>query len=141
MPSSYQVALVNATFEAQNILTNKQSSDAESGTLASNLLQAEFNDSTTVLNEDTTNVNNAATAGNQGDWTQTETNAYNQATEVYQNDTTVAETGQTNATNATNAEQSQVSQDGTNLSNFLSLSNILMQIGTYVSGLLGSTYA
>jgi len=137
---SYQIALVNATYIMQNVLTNKQVADATSGTIASNLLQVELQDSEAVLAQDTDNIQSVATTGNQQGWTTADTNAYNQSNQVYQNDSTVCQTGQANATTSVNVDQSQVSQDGTNLSNFLSLSNVLMQIGNFMSNLLQSTY-
>ena len=140
MSHSYQIALVNATFIAQNVLTNKQGADATSGTIASNLLTLEFSDSSAVLADDTTNLQNVAATGQANGWDTAATNSYNQANQVYQNDTTVSQTGQTNATTAVNVDQAQVSQDGTNLSNLLSLSNVLMQIGSYMSNILQSTY-
>ncbi len=140
MPTSYQVALVNATAVEQNVLTNKQDTDANSGSLASTLLTSEYDASSTVETDDIDIVNSAGTAGNDGGWTQTDTNNYNSANQLYQNDTTVAETGQNNANTAVNSTQLQVGQDGTNLSNFLSLANILVSIGSYVSSLLTTKY-
>ncbi len=141
MPSNYQVQLVNATAINQNILTNKQASDAEGGTYASDLLTSEYNASSAVLTVDADNVDSAGTAAQQGSWTQEDTNAYNQANSIYQNDTLTAEIGQSNANVALNQMQTEVGQDGTNLSNFLSIANILVNIGSYVSSLLRRKYA
>jgi len=136
---SYQIQLVNALYLTQNVLTNKQATDAVAGTLASDLLQTEFTDSQAVLQSDQNNIQ-ALASESSGGWNSTEVSTYNTANQVYQNDAAIAQTGQANATTAVNAEQAQISQDGVNLSNFLSLSNTLMQIGNYMSRLLSTTY-
>jgi hypothetical protein len=137
MPSQYQVQLVNATETYQNVLSNKQLQDSYSGDIANDLYQADLNASTTVLNADSAYIQTVTEQGSAGGWTQDDSNAYNAATELYQNDTIIAQTGQNNANTAVEQIQTQVSQDGTNLSNVISISNVLVQIGTYTSNLIG----
>lgn len=143
---SYQVALVDATATSQNLLTNMQALSSEGGTIASDLLDLEFAASTTVLDADTLNIttisnaNQAAAAKNGGSWTTDETNAYNAANQIYQADSAVCQTGQTIGTTGVTTEQTQVSADGTNLSNLLSLSSILVAIGNFMSNTLAQGY-
>ncbi len=144
---SYQVALVDATSTAQNVIINTQALSSEGGTIASTLLDLEFSASTAVLDIDTTNIttisnaNQAAAATNNGAWTTAETSAYNNANQVYQQDSAVCQTGQSVATSGVTTEQTQVSADGTNLSNLLSLSSILVSIGNFMSNTLARSYS
>lgn len=140
MPSSYQVHLVNATETFQNVLSNKQLQDSDAGDIANALFQTDLTLSTNVLNIDAANVQAAAAAGSATDWTQQDSNNYNAANQIYQNDSAVAQTGQNNASAAVQQLQTQVSQDGTNLSNVISISNVIVQIGTYTSNLLSGGY-
>ena len=143
---SYQIDLVNATSVAQDVIINTQALNSEGGTIASTLLDLEFSASTTVLNADTANItaisnaNQAAAALNGGAWTTEETSAYNNANQIYQQDSAVAQTGQSTATTAVTTQQTQVSADGTNLSNLLSLSSILVAIGNFMSNTLAQPY-
>lgn len=143
----YQVALVNAIATFENILDNKQVADSTAGDVASTLLQNQITESTTVLDADLALVQATATAGNacsssdpQNCWTTSESANYNLANATYQNDTTISQTGQNTANSAVQSIQSQVSQDGTNISNAISLANILVQIGQYASSMLSSAY-
>ena len=143
---SYQVALVNATVTAQNVITDAQAINSEGGTIASTLLDLEYADSSDVLELDTASItsvsdtNQAAAETNGGAWTTDETSAYNNANQVYQNDSSICQTGQSTATTAVTTEQTQVSADGTNLSNLLSLSAILVNIGNFMSNTLAQSY-
>ena len=128
---NYQFALLDATILSQTTLSDKQSADGQSGILANSLLTAEYADANTVLQTDTVNVQNSGS--NSGDLTTTN--------QIYQNDSSVAQTGESNANTAVQQEQTQVSQDGTNLSNLVSLSSTLIQIGQYIAGLIGTAYS
>jgi hypothetical protein len=145
--NAYQVNLVNATATFENVLDNKQVADSDAGDVASDLLNNQINESTVVLDADLVLVQDASTAGSscsssdlQNCWTTSESMNFNSANATYQNDTTVSQTGQTNASSAVQSIQSQVSQDGTNISNAISLANILVQIGQYASSLLSKAY-
>ena len=128
--SNYQFSLLDATLRSQTTLGSKQTADAQSSIMANNLLALEYQEANYVLQGDTITVqeqhgnNNALTVANQ----------------VYQNDSSVAQTGESNANSVVQAEQSQVSQDGTNLSNLVSLSSTLIQIGQYIAGLINTAY-
>ena len=144
--ASYQVALVDATATAQNVIINTQALNSEGGTIAATLADLEFSNSADVLQLDTDNItaiaaaNQAAAATNGGAWTTAETSAYNNANQIYQQDSAICQTGQTTATTAVTTEQTQVSADGTNLSNLLSLSSILVSIGNFMSNTLAQSY-
>jgi hypothetical protein len=137
---NYQIALVDAITISQNILTNKQVTDSEAGSIASDLLNTELDASEVVLQEDADNIDDLTTQGNNGGWTTDETDAYNQANQYYQNDTAVCQTGQNNANTAVQTLSTQVGQDGTNLSNLLSISSVFVDIGQFMSGLLAQPY-
>ncbi|MBM3197953.1 MAG: hypothetical protein FJZ58_01700 [Chlamydiae bacterium] len=132
--SNFQFALLDATIRSQTTLGNKQTSDAQSSILANDLLETEYNDATAVLTKDTENVQSITGTSTE------DTDALTQANQEYQNDSSVAQTGESNANTAVQAEQTQVSQDGTNLSNLVSLSSTLIQIGQYIAGLIGTAY-
>ncbi len=136
---NFQFELVAATVRSQNILNDKQGADANGGVVANALLQAEYSDASTLLNEDQTTTNNAApTDGN--DWTTNQSNAFSSANANYQNDAAVSQTGETNASTAVQQSQSEVSQDSTNISNLVSLAQTLIQVGGYVANLINSAY-
>ena len=145
--NSYQVSLVNSMSIFENILDNKQVADANAGDVAADLLANQINESTTVLNADLAIVQTQATAGNacsssnlQDCWTTSESANFNLANATYQNDSTISQTGQNNASASVQTIQSQVSQDGTNISNAISLANVLVQIGQYASSMLARAY-
>ncbi len=140
MGDNYQVALVNATISFENVLDNKQTVDSEAGDIASALLQAQISESSTVLNCDSQAITDAGNAGNVGGWTTSESNNFNLANTVYQNDSATSQLGQNNASTAVQQLQAQVSQDGTNLSNAISIANVLVSIGQYASSLLSKAY-
>lgn len=140
MGHNYQVALINAITTFENTLTNKQTQDSLGGDIANALLTQEITFSTNVLTEDATNVQTAATAGTAGSWTTSDSNNYSLANSQYQADSSTCQTGQNNASTAVQQMQSAVSQDGTNISNAISLSNTLVQIGQYASSLLKQAY-
>jgi hypothetical protein len=137
---SYQIALIDSTYRMQTILTNVQGTNSEAGSLASSLLDQQYNLSAEVLDENATIVNDIAEEGEENDWEQEYVDAYNAANQVYQNDTLVCETGQSNASNAVQRSQTQVAQDGTNLSNLITLAGTIGEIGRFMSGLLTSPY-
>lgn len=140
MPSFYQVNLVNAITVFENILDNKQTADSIAGDIASDLLTAQINESTTVINADAALVQSAATAGGNDGWTTSDSSTFNQDNSIYQTDSTICQTGQNNASSAVQTLQSQVSQDGTNISNAVSIANVLVQIGQYMSSVLSQGY-
>ena len=140
MGHNYQVALINAITTFENTLTNKQTQDSLGGDIANALLTQEITFSTNVLTEDATNVQTAATAGTAGSWTTSDSNNYSLANSQYQADSSTCQTGQNNASTAVQQMQSAVSQDGTNISNAISLSNTLVQIGQHASSLLKQAY-
>lgn len=137
---SYQVALINAEAATQNILTNKQATSATAGSQASALLDAEYTASQSVLEADQADINAITDAGQAGGWTDEETEQFNAANQVYQNDTLVSQIGQNNANSAVQTLQTQVGQDGSNLSNTLSLSSILTEVGKFMIGILANVY-
>ncbi len=138
---SYQVALIDSTSRTQEILTLKQATDSEAGILASELLDLEYEISTEVLEADGVLIDDAVAAGNDEGWTDTETSELNVLNQQYQNDTTICQTGQSNASTSVQASESQVGTDGTNLSNALSMSNILTEVGNFMSDILSDMYA
>lgn len=144
--ASYQVAIVDASVTAQNVLSSIEGVNAQGGSVAATLLETEYSASTYVLHLDTTNIDNisaenqTAAVNNGGQWTSAETDAFNSANQVYQQDSSVTQTGQSNASTAVSVEQTQVSADGTNLSNFLSLSAVFVNIGAYMSNMLARGY-
>ncbi len=129
--SNFQFALLDATIRSQDALSSKQASDSQSGILDNDLLVDEYNDATVVLQADTANVQ-AQTNNSSNDQTSANTQ--------YQNDSSVAQTGESNANTAVQQQQTQSSQDGTNLSNLVSLSSTLITIGNYVAGLINTAY-
>ena len=137
---SYQTAVVNSVFTRENLLDSKQTVDAVSGEVANDLLTAQINGTSFVLNADLSMLQSAATAGNDGDWSTSDSQTFNQDNTTYQNDLSVSQTGQNNASAAVQALQTQVSQDGTNISNAISLGNTLVQIGQYASSMLSQAY-
>lgn len=139
MPSDYQVALVNASVTFENILDNKQTEDALGGDIANALLEAQITEATALLNADAALVQSAATAGGTS-WTTSESSQFNLDNSIYQSDTAVCQTGQNNASTAVQQMQTQVSQDGTNISNAISIANVLVQIGQYASNFLKQAY-
>ena len=138
--ASYQVALVSAITVSQNILTNKQVTDSNAGSVASDLLNTTLDASEVVIQENADIIDDLTTEGNEGGWTTAETNSYNQANQAYQNDTTVCQTGQDNANTAVQTINTQVGQDGTNLSNVLSISSVFVDIGQFMVGILSQGY-
>ena len=80
--SNYQFSLLDATLRSQTTLGSKQTADAQSSIMANNLLALEYQEANYVLQGDTITVqeqhgnNNALTVANQ----------------VYQNDSSVAQT-------------------------------------------------
>lgn len=128
---NFQYALLDSIVEAQEILGDKQSTDSEAGIVANDLLTAQYDASTEVLNQDTENAQAVAD----------DSNDFNAMNQIYQNDSATASTGQNNASTATQNSQTQVSQDGTNLSNLVSLASSLITIGGYVSNLIGHAYS
>lgn len=138
MGDNYQVSLVNALVTFQNVLNNKQTQDSLGGDVANALLTVQINDSTAVLTIDSDNVTAAATVG--GTWTTQDSNNFNLENSIYQTDSSICQTGQNNASTAVQQLQSEVSQDGTNISNAISLSNTLVQIGQYASSFLKQAY-
>ncbi len=140
MPSDYQVALVNASVTFENILDNKQTEDAVAGDIANALLEAQITEATALLNADAALVQSAATAGSSGSWTTSESSQFNLDNSIYQSDTAVCQTGQNNASTAVQQLQTQVSQDGTDISNAISVANVLVQIGQYASNFLKQAY-
>ncbi len=140
MGNNYQVALINAITTFENTLFNKQTQDALGGDVANALLTQELDYSTSVLTLDATNVQNVATAAGTTEWSSSDSNNYSLANSIYQSDSAICQTGQTNANTAVQQMQSAVTQDGTNISNAISLSNILVQIGQYASSFLKQAY-
>ncbi len=138
---NYQIALVDSTARTQDVLTLKQVTDSEAGILASDLLSLEYEISTTVLEEDGALIDDAVAEGNANGWTDSDTTNLNVINQQYQNDTATCQVGQSNASTAVQTTENQVGQDGTNLSNALSMSNILTAIGNYMSGILANMYA
>lgn len=138
--TNYQMALVDSITIAQNILTNKQVTDSEAGSIASDLLNTQIDASETVLQEDSDNIDDLTDTGNANGWSTTDTNNYNAANQIYQNDSSVCQTGQNNANSAVQTLQTQVGQDGTNLSNLLSLSAAFIEIGSFMTGILAQAY-
>lgn len=128
---NFQYALLDSIVEAQDILSDKQSTDSEAGIIANNLLTAQYDASTEVLNQDTENAQAVSD----------DSDKFNAENQIYQNDSATAQTGQNNASTATQNLQTQVSQDGTNLSNLVSLASSLITIGGYVSNLIGHAYS
>lgn len=135
--SNFQFELVAATVRSQNTLNNKQGADANAGVVANALLQAEYTDSSNLLNSDQATTNAAPSSGS---WSTDQSNAFNIANANYQNDAAVSQTGETNASTAVQQSQSEVSQDSTNISNLVSLAQTLIQIGGYVAGLINNAY-
>lgn len=140
MGDSYQVALVNAQSTFQTVLTNKQVADSTAGDIASTLLDVQISYSTDVVDADYALVEDAATAGELNGWTTSDSNNYSLANSVYQTDSTICQTGQNNGTTAVQQLQSAVSQDGTNISNAISFSNIFVAIGDYAANFLKQAY-
>ena len=140
MPSSYQVAVVNASFTFENVLDNKQTQDALGGDIANALLEVQITESTTLLDNDAILVQDAATAGGSASWTTSASNNFNLVNAEYQNDSAVCQTGQNNASTGVQQMQTQVSQDGTNISNAISIANVLVQIGQYAVNFLKQAY-
>lgn len=137
---SYQMALVDSITIAQNILTNKQVTDSEAGSVASDLLNTQIDASEVVLQEDADNIDDITDQGNANGWTTADTNNYNAANQIYQNDNSTCQTGQNNANSSVQTLQTQVGQDGTNLSNLLSLSAAFIEIGSFMTGILAQAY-
>jgi hypothetical protein len=137
---NYQIALVDAITVAQNILTNKQVTDSEAGNIASDLFNTDLSASEEVLDQDGDNIDDITTTGNSNGWNTTSTNDYNAANQYYQNDTTVCQTGQNVANTAVQTLQTQVGTDGTNLSNILSISSTFVDIGQFMTGIMGQAY-
>lgn len=127
---NFQFAILDSTIRSQEVLGNKQGTDSQGGILATNLLSLEYEEATTVLQYDTDKVQ--AQKADSGEF-----NKYNQ---IYQNDAAVTQTGESNASTGVDTEQTQVSQDGTNLSNLVSLSQTLITIGQYVASMISSAY-
>jgi len=140
VPSSYQVMVVNAIFSFENALDAKESADAVAGDLANVLFENQIAESTALLTIDNNLVQEAATAGNSGNWTTSDSNNFSLANSNYQNDSSISQTGQNNASTAVQQLQSQVSQDGTNISNAISIANVLVQIGQYMGSILSKAY-
>ncbi|MES2199436.1 MAG: hypothetical protein V4489_04640 [Chlamydiota bacterium] len=140
MGNSYQVALVNAIVTFENTLSNKQTQDSLGGDVANNLLTQQIDYSTSVLTLDSDNISAAATAGTAGNWSTSDSNEFSLQNSIYQTDSAICQTGQNNASTAVQQMQSVVSQDGTNISNAISLSNTLVQIGQFASSLLKQAY-
>ncbi|MES2199437.1 MAG: hypothetical protein V4489_04645 [Chlamydiota bacterium] len=137
--SNFQFDLVAATVRSQNTLNNKQSADATAGVVANALLQAEYTDSTNLLNTDQA-ITNACSPSSDTNWSTSQTNAFSTNNANYQNDAAVSQTGETNASTAVQQVQSEVTQDSTNISNLVSLAQTLIQIGGYVANLITSAY-
>lgn len=127
---NYQYALLNATVEAQEVLGDKQITDSQAGIVANDLLTTQYDASTEVLNQDTEIAQDASD----------DSNDFNVANQVYQNDSATTQVGQSNGNTAVQAQQTAVSQDGTNLSNLVSLSSSIISIGSYVSNLISHAY-
>jgi hypothetical protein len=127
---NYQYALLNATVEAQDILGNKQITDSNAGIVANDLLTTQYDASTEVLNQDTDTAQSTNSSS-----------SFNEANQVYQNDSATCQTGQSNANTAVQSSQTQVSQDGTNLSNLVSLASTIISIGGFVANLIGHAYS
>ncbi len=125
---NFQYALLDATVLNQDILGNKQITDSTAGETANDLLVTEYNASVTVLGEDTENAQTASSS------------KFNEKNQIYQNDSAVCQTGQSNASTAVQSSQTQVSQDGTNLSDLVSLASTIITIGGYVANLIGTAY-
>jgi hypothetical protein len=138
MGNNYQVSLVNAVATFQNILINKQTQDSLGGDIANSLLEQQVAYTDTVLTADAATVEDSASVS--GSWTTSDSNTFSLDNSIYQTDTSVSQTGQNNASTAVQQMQSAVSQDGTNLSNAISMSNTLVQIGQYASNLLKQAY-
>lgn len=126
---NFQYALLDATVLNQDILGNKQITDSTAGEIANDLLVTEYDASVAVLNEDT----NIAQTGHSSD--------FNENNQIYQNDSAVCQTGQSNASTAVQSSQTQVSQDGTNLSDLISLASTIITIGGYVANLISTAYS
>lgn len=135
---NFQFELVTATIRSQTTLSNKQNSDSGSSVVANALLQNEYNEATTVLNTDqqTTEANSPSS----GNWNSTQTNAFNSNNAIYQNDSAISQTGESNASTATQQLQTQISTDATNLSNLVSLAQTIIAIGGYTAQLISSAY-
>jgi hypothetical protein len=127
---NFQYALLDATVLNQDILGNKQITDSTAGEIANDLLVTEYDASVAVLNEDTKNAQNASSG-----------NDFNEQNQIYQNDSAVCQTGQSNASTAVQSSQTQVSQDGTNLSDLISLASTIITIGGYVANLINTAYS
>lgn len=136
--SNFQFDLVAATVRNQNILNDKQSADSEGGIIANDLLQAQYDESTTLLNSDQELTNSESSSD--GNWNTTETNNFSINNANYQNDAAVSQTGDTNGSTAVTQAQSETSQDSTNISNLASLAQTIIQVGSYVANLIGTAY-
>ncbi len=136
---NFQFTLLNATVRSQEVLGEKQSTSSDSSILATDLLTVEYDESTTVLQNDTDDIVDYANSVG-SEWSSSETTEFNVLNQTYQNDSAVCQTGQSNADTAVQTAQTQSSQDGTNLSNLVSLSSTLITIGQYVAGLIGQSY-
>lgn len=136
--SNFQFDLVAATVRNQNILNDKQSADSEGGIIANDLLQAQYDESTTLLNSDQEKTNSESSSD--GSWNTTETNNFSINNANYQNDAAVSQTGDTNGSTAVTQAQSETSQDSTNISNLASLAQTIIQVGSYVANLIGTAY-
>ena len=126
---NFQYALLDATVLNQDILGDKQITDSDAGVVANNLLTTIYDASVEVLAVDTENAQNAGGG-----------NDFNEQNQIYQNDSAVCQTGQSNASTATQSSQTQVSQSGTNLSDLVSLASTIITIGGYVANLIGQAY-
>ncbi len=136
---NFQFTLLNATTRSQTVLGDKQSTDTDASILATDLLTREYDEATIVLQEDTDAIVELADSVG-SEWSTSETNDFNVLNQTYQNDSAVCQTGESNADTAVQTSQTQTSQDGTNLSNLVSLSSTLITIGGYVASLISRSY-
>lgn len=128
--ANFQYALIDCTVYSQDILGEKQVTDSQAGTIATDLLTTQYDASTEVLNQDTANAQSVSSDSN--DFAE-----YNQ---IYQNDSATAQTGQNNASTAVDTIQTQISQDGSNISDLNSLTATIISVGGYVANLINNAY-
>lgn len=128
--NNFQYALIDCTVLSQDVLGEKQVTDSQAGTIATDLLTTQYDASTEVLNQDTANAQ--AQAGN--------SNNFAEQNQIYQNDSATAQTGQNNANNAVQSIQTQISQDGSNIANLNSLVATIISVGGYVANLINNAY-